>query len=202
VFFVLNFKYDKIWIYYKINLEQNMSGHNKWSKIKHKKAATDAAKSKIFSKYVKLIQAAVKEANGDVNAANVLAVVEKARKENMPKANIDKAIKKGQDKDAAAMEEFIYEGYGPAGVGMIIVCMSDNKNRTAQEIKHTFSKNGYSLGAPGSVSWGFTKNDDMDWVPNEGTEVELSESDEEKLESLIEKFEELDDVNDVYHNAA
>ncbi len=178
-----------------------MSGHNKWSKIKHKKAATDAAKSKIFSKYVKLIQAAVKDADGDINAANVVSVVEKARKENMPKTNIDRAIKKGQDKDAASMVEYVYEGYGPNGVGLIIVCMSDNKNRTAQEVKHVFSKNGYSLGAPNSVSWGFTKNSEKEWIPNKGTEVELPESDTEKLESLIEKFEELDDVNDVYHNA-
>ncbi len=178
-----------------------MSGHNKWSKIKHKKAATDAARSKVFSKLVKLIQVEAKAANGDVNSPGLKTAMEKARKENMPKDNIDKAVKKGLDKDAAAMEEVTYEGYGPGGCGLIVVALTDNKNRTSQEIKHVFSKNGSALGAQGSVSWGFAKNSELEWVANEGTEIQLSEEDEEKLENIIDAFEELEDVSDVYHNA-
>lgn len=178
-----------------------MSGHNKWSKIKHKKAATDAAKSKVFSKYAQAIVVAVKNAGGDVTSPSVQVVVDKAKKDNMPKDNIEKALKKGSGEGAAALEEVVYEGYGPGGCGMIIVALSDNRNRTGQEVKHVFSKNGSSLGAQGSVSWGFTKNDEFDWVANPGTEIQLDENDEKKLERLIEEFEELDDVSSVYVNA-
>ncbi len=177
-----------------------MSGHNKWSKIKHKKAATDAAKSKVFSKYVKMIQVAVRDANGDPNSASVLSVVEKAKKENMPKENIERAIKKASEK-GNSLEYVMYEGFGPAGVGIIVEALTDNKNRTSPEIKTIFSKAGFSMGAQGSVSWGFSKNSEGDWQPNEGTEISLSEEDEQKLEKLIETFEENDDVTEVSVNA-
>ena len=174
-----------------------MSGHNKWSKIKHKKAATDAVKSKVFSKYVKLIYNAVKESNGDIKSPSVLTIVEKAKKENMPKENIERALKKASEK-GASMEKVIYEGFGPEGVGIIVEAYTDNKNRTSPEIKHIFTKEGLSLGAPGSVSWAFSKNEDNQYTPNEGTEIDLSEDGYLKLENLINQFEEHDDVTDVF----
>ena len=179
-----------------------MSGHNKWSKIKHKKAATDAVKSKIYTKYNKLIQVAIKNAGGDVNSAAVQNVIEAAKKENVPKDNIDRAIKKATGADAAQLTEVLYEGFGPEGVGMLIKVVTDNTNRSVTEVKTIFTKNGGSFASAGSVSWGFTKNADGDWEPNPGTELKLTPDGEEKLEKLIEAFEENDDVTDVYVNAA
>ena len=174
-----------------------MSGHNKWSKIKHKKAATDAAKSKIFGKLVRLIQVEAKKANGDVNSPGLAAAMAKALKANMPKDNIERAIKKASE--AGESQEVVYEAYGPGGVGIIITGLTDNTNRISAEIKHTLSKNNGSLGTPGSVSWNFTRNQDQEWEAN--TTVTLEETDEGKLERLIELLEENDDVQDVYHNA-
>lgn len=174
-----------------------MAGHNKWSKIKHKKAVTDARKSKIFGKLVRLIQVEAKKSQGDVNAPGLKAAIEKARKENMPNDNIDRAIKKASEIGDAT--EVIYEAYGPTGVGMIITGLTDNTNRISAEMKHILSKNGGSLGAKGSVIWNFTQNVDREWVPN--STIELSQEDGEKLEYLIELIEENDDVQDIYHNA-
>jgi YebC/PmpR family DNA-binding regulatory protein len=177
-----------------------MAGHNKWSKIKHKKAATDAAKSKIFGKLARLIQVEAKKCGGDVNSPSLKAAIEKARKENMPKDNIDRAIKKASE-DSGDMQDMMYEGYGPAGVGIIVTALTDNTNRTSPEIRHIFEKNGGSFGAPGSVSWNFTKNPETgDWDAN--STIELSDGDLEKLEKLVELLDDHDDVQDVYANAA
>lgn len=174
-----------------------MAGHNKWSKIKHKKAVTDGQKSKIFSKLVRFITVEAKKANGDVNSPGLRLAIEKARKENMPNENIERAIKKATE-PGAAMESGMYEGYGPGGVGLIIETLTDNKNRAAQEIKHILSKNGGVLGAMGSVVWAFTKQDG-EWVPT--TTVELSDADIEKLSNLVDALEDNDDVQNVYTNA-
>jgi YebC/PmpR family DNA-binding regulatory protein len=179
-----------------------MSGHNKWSKIKHKKAATDSAKSKVFSKFSKLIQVAVKAANGDSNSASVVSVVESAKKENVPKDVIDRAVKKASSSDSADLHEVMYEGFGPGGVGMLIKAVTDNTNRTVTEVKTIYTKNGGSFAASGAVSWGFSMDENRDWVANEGTELTLSEDDEEKLEKIIDLLEESDDITDIYHNAA
>lgn len=179
-----------------------MAGHSKWANIKHKKAAVDAKRGKVFTKMSKLITIAAKEANGDRNSPNVVAAIELAKKANVPKDNIERALKKASDKDAAVMEEVIYEGYGPGGVGIIIVALTDNRNRTGQEVKHIFSKNGFALGAQGSVSWGFSRNVEMDFEPNPGTEIEISDEHTDALQALIAEFEENEDVSDVYVNAA
>ncbi len=173
-----------------------MSGHNKWSKIKHKKAATDAKKSKIFTKLVRLIQVEAKLANGDVESPGLKAAIEKARKENMPKDNIDRAIKKASE--AGDTTAVLYEAYGPAGVGMIITGLTDNTNRTSAEVKHILSKNGGSLGAQGSVSWNFTKQPDQSWTPN--TTMEISDAYMEKVSRLVDLLEENDDIQDIYLN--
>lgn len=175
-----------------------MAGHNKWSKIKHKKAATDAQKSKIFSKIVRLIQVEAKKSGGDVDSPGLRLAIEKARKANMPNDNIDRAIKKASE--TGDLQPVLFEAYGPGGVGIMITALTDNNNRTNQEIKHILSKTNGSLGAPGSVAWNFTKDEENDWQPN--TELEISDEDLEKLEKLVEALEEQDDVQDVYTNAA
>ena len=172
-----------------------MSGHNKWSKIKHKKAATDAARGKIFSKHSAQITIEVKNAGGDVTAANVLAAVERAKKDSMPKDNIQRALDKGTGAGADAIEEVLYEGYGPGGVAMLIQAVTDNNNRTAPEIRHIFSKADLELGTPGSASWAFTKTDEG-YTPN--TPMELDDETGEKLADFIEKLEDQDDVTNVY----
>lgn len=175
-----------------------MSGHNKWSKIKHKKAATDAQKSKIFGKIVRLIQVEAKKSGGNIEAPGLRLALEKARKANMPSDNIERAIKKGNE-SGADMQEVVFEAYGPGGVGMMIVGLTDNNNRTSQEVRHILSKNGGVFSTPGSVSWNFSKNQDREWVPN--STIPLKEEDAEKLENLIEAIEEQEDIQDIYVNA-
>jgi YebC/PmpR family DNA-binding regulatory protein len=173
-----------------------MSGHNKWSKIKHKKAATDAAKSREFGKLVRFIQVEAKKAGGDVQSAGLANAIAKALKANMPKDNIERAIKKANE--SGDSQSVLYEAYGPGGAGMIITGLTDNTNRTNSEIKHILTKNNGSLGTPGSVSWNFTKNEEQDWIPN--STIDISEEDAEKLENLMELLEEHDDVQDIYVN--
>ncbi len=175
-----------------------MSGHNKWSKIKHKKAATDAVRSRIFSKYSRLITMESRNAHGDINSPALAAVIERAKKDSMPKDNIDRAVIKGKDTDSSALSEILFEAYGPGGAALLIVTVTDNNNRTAPEIKHIFTKAGYQIGAPGSAVWAFTKTA-TGYIPN--TPLELSDSDGEKLATIIELLEEHDDVQDVYTSA-
>ncbi len=176
-----------------------MSGHNKWSKIKHKKAATDAAKSKVFSKIARLITVESKKANGDTSSPGLRAAIEKAREVNMPKDNIERAVAKGSSKDASSLESVVYEAYGPGGVAIIIAALTDNRNRTAAEIKHILSKNGYELATPGSASWAFTANPDGSFEPN--SFVQLTDDDGQKLSALAEQIDEQDDVQEIYTNA-
>jgi YebC/PmpR family DNA-binding regulatory protein len=175
-----------------------MSGHNKWSKIKHKKAATDAVRSKIFSKHSSLITMEAKKANGDINSAGLLAAVERAKKDSMPKENIDRAIAKGSGADSASLQEVLFEAFGPGGVAILITAVTDNNNRTNQEIKHIFTKTGFQLGAPGSAIWAFTKND-SGYHPT--TPLQISDTDGEKLAELLEQIEDQDDVQDIFTTA-
>jgi YebC/PmpR family DNA-binding regulatory protein len=137
-----------------------VSGHSKWSSIKHKKGAADAKRGKLFSKLSRAIIVAAKEGGG--NPADNLALqnaIEKARSYSMPKDNIDRAVAKGSgaDADAAAFETVVYEGYGPSGVAVIVEALTDNRNRTAGEVRHTFAKNDGNLGGSGAVSWLFER---------------------------------------------
>jgi len=174
-----------------------MSGHSKWSKIKHKKASTDARKSKVFSKLVRFITVEAKKSKGDRNSPGLRVAIEKARAENMPADNIDRAI----DKASASSEELetvVYEAYGPGGVALIIEGYTDNRNRTVQEVKHILSKNGGSLATQGAAMWAFNKVDGK-LVPM--TQVDLSDGDLEKLAVIVDELEEHDDVSEVYTNA-
>jgi YebC/PmpR family DNA-binding regulatory protein len=137
-----------------------VSGHSKWSTIKHKKGAADAKRGKLFSKLSRAIMVAAKE--GGADPATNLALqnaVEKARSYSMPKDNIERAIAKGagEGTDGASFETVVYEGYGPEGVAVIVEALTDNRNRTASEVRHMFSKHGGNLGATGAVAWQFER---------------------------------------------
>jgi YebC/PmpR family DNA-binding regulatory protein len=135
-----------------------LSGHSKWSSIKHKKGAVDAKRGQLFSKLSKAIIVAAKEGGGDpANNLSLQNAIEKAKSYSMPRDNIDRAIAKGSgaDADADAFESITYEGYGPEGVAVIVEALTDNKNRTAADVRHLFSKHGGNLGTDGSVSWQF-----------------------------------------------
>jgi YebC/PmpR family DNA-binding regulatory protein len=176
-----------------------MAGHNKWSKIKRKKAGTDAAKAKVFSKMAKLISTASREAKGDTSSPILRTAIEKAKSFNMPSDNIERAVKKGAGADAEALDAITYEAYGPGGSALIIESLTGNRNKAAQEVKHILSKHGFALAAPGSASWAFSKNESRDWEAN--TKVSLEPDDEVKLEALIEELEDNDEVQEVYTNA-
>jgi YebC/PmpR family DNA-binding regulatory protein len=137
-----------------------VSGHSKWSSIKHKKGAADAKRGKLFSKLSRAIIVAAREGGGD--PAGNLALqnaIEKARSYSMPKENIERAIARGSgaDSDSNAFETVVYEGYGPSGVAVIVEALTDNRNRTASEVRHVFAKNDGNLGGSGAVSWLFER---------------------------------------------
>ena len=136
-----------------------MAGHSKWANIRHRKAAQDAKRGKIYTKLAREITVAAREGGGDPETnPRLRAAIERARKFNMPKENIERAIKRGTGEIAGeAYEEVTYEGYGPGGVAIIVKCLTDNRNRTASEVRHAFSKHGGNLGTSGCVSWMFER---------------------------------------------
>ncbi len=136
-----------------------MSGHSKWHSIRHKKGATDAKRGKLFTKIIKEITIAARLGGGDPDAnPRLRTVIAKAKEANMPKDNIEKAIKKGTGElEGYHLEEVVYEGYGPSGVAIMIDAMTDNKNRTTAEIRNLLTKSGGNLGENGCVSWIFEK---------------------------------------------
>ena len=177
-----------------------MSGHNKWAQIKHKKAITDAKKSKIFSKLVRFISVEAKLSLGK-DSPGLRAAIEKAKKVNMPAENIERAIKKASE-PSAQMENILYEAYGPGGAGILIETLTESRNRTAQEVKHILAKNGFALGGIGSVTWAFQKEispEGLVWKPT--STIAISDEDLELLDKLVEELEEDDDVQEVFTNA-
>lgn len=236
-----------------------MSGHSKWSTIKRKKGEIDAARSKVFQKLAKELYVAAKGVDKDpLNNPALRMVVDKAKAENMPKDRIQAAIDKAHSSGNSENYEFVrYEGYAPHGVAVMVDCLTDNKNRTAGDVRSTFTKRGGNLGTDGSVSYMFDRkgiivlpktydedmlmtlaldNDCLDFVVNDDsyeiytsyedfikmnnvlnenniTEfimnetryipqnyISLNDEDKEKIYNLIETLEDLDDVQDVYHN--
>ena len=169
------------------------SSHKKQGKI----ADNNAKKAKIFSKLVRLIQVEAKKSGGDVNSAGLSSAIKKAYKENMPKDNIERAIKKASD--VGDTVEVIYEAYGPGGIGIIITGLTDNTNRTNQDVKTIITKNGGSMGAQGSVAWNFTLDEHRDWVAN--IPMDIDENSREILQTIIELLDENDDVQNIYHSA-
>jgi YebC/PmpR family DNA-binding regulatory protein len=155
-----------------------MSGHNKWSSIKHKKGAADAKRGKVFTKLIREITVAARSGGGDPTGnPRLRAAILLAKSENMPKDNIERAIKKGTGElEGVSYEELSYEGYGPGGVAVLVDCLTDNKNRTVSEVKHLFERHGGSLGAPGCVAYLFAKKGLII--------IEKDKADEEKLLDL------------------
>jgi YebC/PmpR family DNA-binding regulatory protein len=177
-----------------------MSGHNKWSKIKNKKAVTDGQKSKIFGKLVRFITVESKKAKGDVNSPGLRAAIEKAKEANVPSDNIDRAVKKGLGGEGGEMEQITYEAYGPGGCALIIEALTENRNKAAQEVKHILTKNGFELAVPGSALWAFEKSiGSSEWTPK--NTVPISQEDGEKLDLIIEELEENEEVQEVFTNA-
>lgn len=156
-----------------------MSGHSKWASIKHKKAATDAKRGKVFTKLIKMITVAARSGGGDVNANPGLRLaVQKAKESNMPADNIERAIKKGTGElPGVSYEQVSYEGYGPGGIAFFVEGLTDNKNRMISEVRNIFSKAGGNLAGSGSVNWLFEKKGFF--------VINKSEVSEDKLMSVI-----------------
>jgi YebC/PmpR family DNA-binding regulatory protein len=159
-----------------------MSGHSKWATIKRKKGATDAKRSNQFAKLLRAVEVAAREGgSGDVKANMTLAsAVEKAKSFSVPTDNIDRAIKRGTgaEEGAARYDEVAYEGYGPGGVALFVETLTDNRNRTAQDVRHAFSRHNGNLGEAGSVAWMFARKGliqiDRDQAPDEDRLLELA----------------------------
>jgi transcriptional/translational regulatory protein YebC/TACO1 len=175
-----------------------MSGHNKWSKIKRKKAAGDAQKSRLFTKHATVIAMESRKAGGNLASPGLAAAIARAKADAMPKENIDRAVAKGKGGEGAALVAVLFETFGPGGTAILITAVTDNNNRTSQEIKHLLTKAGFQLGAPGSAAWAFTKNADG-YTPTSATT--LSESDGEALATLIEQLEDHPDIQDIFTTA-
>jgi YebC/PmpR family DNA-binding regulatory protein len=237
-----------------------MAGHSKWANIKHRKAAQDKKRGKVWTKLIREVTVAAREGGGDADANPRLRLaMDKAFGANMPRDTVDRAIKRGAGGgEGETYDEIRYEGYGPGGTAIMVDCMTDNRNRTAAEVRHGFTKHGGNLGTDGSVSYLFSKqgvisfqpgtdedavievalevgaedvvvNDDgsLDVITkpedfsavkraltdagfdteaaevtfNASTQTELDRENAEKLLKLVDALEDLDDVQEVYHNA-
>jgi len=190
-----------------------MSGHNKWSSIKHKKAATDSKRGKIFTKIIREITVAAKAGGGDIDSnPNLRLAVSKAKAANMPADNISRAIKKGTGElEGVTYEEALYEGYGPGGVGILVQVLTDNKNRSASDIRAVFTRKGGSLASQGAVSYQFQRKgffeiskdavseDDLFMLVTDAGAEDLK-SDEENFE-VITELSAFEDVRKALENA-
>ncbi|MBI4114698.1 MAG: YebC/PmpR family DNA-binding transcriptional regulator [Candidatus Niyogibacteria bacterium] len=175
-----------------------MSGHSKWAQIKHKKAATDAHKSKIYGKIARMISVAVRERGTDPVLNSALRVaVEKAKEANMPSDNIERAIKKASGGEKEALQELLFEAYGPGGAAIIITAITDNSNRTTSEIKHVLSKHDAKLAGQGAAKFLFTKTE-HGWEAQ--TMLPVGKDDEKKLLRLFDELDEREDVQEIYSN--
>lgn len=176
-----------------------MAGHSKWNNIKHKKGVADIKRGKIFSQISKEIRIAVKEGKSGDPAANprLRVQIDKARAANMPKENIQRAIDRGLGKGkGGAIQEIVYEGYGPHGVGVIVVAMTDNAQRTAGEIRFIFSRSGGSLGGPGSAMFLFQRQGE-EYMPTMPLQIDDPQQ-QADIQNLIDTLRENEDVEDVF----
>jgi YebC/PmpR family DNA-binding regulatory protein len=175
-----------------------MSGHNKWSQIKRQKGVSDAKKSKMFSKFGRLLVIEAKKAGGNLSSPSLKAVIDRAKAANMPNDTIDRALKKAATDKSAAMDSITYESYGPGGCAIVIEALTDNRNKAAQEIKFILSKYGSSLAGIGAATWAFKKTGTT-WEAQ--TTVPLEDADIATLEKLVDELEENDEVQEVFTNA-
>ncbi|AGN37352.1 YebC/PmpR family DNA-binding transcriptional regulator [Bacillus paralicheniformis] len=176
-----------------------MAGHSKWKNIQRRKNAQDAKRGKIFMKLAKEIYVAAKEGGPDPESnASLRLVIDKAKNENMPNDNIDRAIKKASgSQDGKSYEEITYEGYGPSGVAVMVKCLTDNKNRTATNVRTAFSKNGGSLGETGCVSYMFDRKGYMA-IEREDLEIDEEEFMLEVIDAGAEELETSEELFEIY----
>lgn len=178
-----------------------MSGHSKWSKVKHQKATTDVVKAREFTKAARGITIAVMEGGGVIDPDHnfrLRLAIQKARDVNMPKENISRAIEKGKGTEAAGIEQVMYEGYGPGGVALLIEAATDNRNRTVSQIKNALERAGGTLTGPGSASFLFTQAEDGSMKST--LPMTADEALKDAITRLREDLEVLDDVQSVYAN--
>lgn len=176
-----------------------MSGHSKWSTIKHKKALTDAKRSKVFSKIASVVTIAARKGGDPDKNPTLRTVIEKAREVNMPKENIDRAIKRGTGELAGvALEEVTYGAFGPGGVAILITAITDNKNRTLSEIKQIINAHNAKFAEINSIQWMF-RRDGPDWIPNSTVEIN-DENIKKELDTLYEDLDEQQDTSEIYDN--
>ena len=176
-----------------------MSGHSKWSTIKHKKALTDAKRSKVFSKIASVITIAARRGSDPDKNPALRAAILKAREVNLPKDNIDRAIKRGTGEIAgAALEEVTYGAFGPGGAAILITAITDNKNRTLAEIKKILQEHNSKFVELGSIQWMF-RREGADFIPNSPIKVG-DENAKKELAALYEALDEQQDVNEIYDN--
>lgn len=190
-----------------------MAGHSKWANIKHKKAKEDAKRGKIFTKLIREITVAAKLGGGESGSnPRLRAAIDAALSSNMTRDTIDRAVKRGAGgQDGADVEEVTYEGYGPAGVAVLVECMTDNRNRTVGEVRHAFSKSGGNLGTDGSVSYLFSRKGIISFDNNVNEEQLMDVALEAGAEDftanddgsfdIITSFEQFGEVKDVLDNA-
>ena len=172
-----------------------MSGHNKWSKIKVKKGASDAKRSALFSKLTQQITQESKKCGGDPQSPGLRSVIDDAKSKNMPTDNIQRAVARGVGDPKEVLNEVLYEGFAPGGTGLLIQVSTDNKNRSVAAVRHTLKTHGGSL--DGSSLWCFQKGEDG-YIPT--TTVPLDKEGEEKLSTLISALEEIEEVEKIFHN--
>lgn len=178
----------------------NMSGHSKWSQIKHKKASADAKRALLFSKLGKYITIAVRENGADPNANSGLReAIERARSFNMPSESIRRAIEKASGVEGKKLGAFLFETYGPGGVAILIAGITDNINRTSSETKHKLQEYNCKLAEPGSVTWAFDYLDGK-WEPKQNTAIDLGVDSQKSLTTLMDALMDSDDVQNIYIN--
>jgi YebC/PmpR family DNA-binding regulatory protein len=176
-----------------------MSGHSKWSTIKHKKALTDAKKSKVFSKISSLISIAARKGGDPEKNPSLRAAIDKAHEVNLPKENVERAIKRGTGEiGGASLEEAAYGAFGPGGAAILITVITDNKNRTLAEIKKILQEHNAKFVELNSIQWMF-RREGADWVPNQPMKIE-DEKTKKELEVLYETLDDQQDVNEIYDN--
>lgn len=176
-----------------------MSGHSKWSKIKHQKAVSDVRKGKVFSQFARQITLAVREGkSGDYNEnPRLRMVLEKAREANLPKENVQRAIDRGLGKGSGGvLYDVVVEGYGPSGVAVMVTAITDNQNRAKSELKAIFERHGGSTGEPGSVSYVFSQQNG-----EASYSIPVSGADADKVQRLLHALDDHEDVQELRHNA-
>ncbi len=182
-----------------------MSGHSKWSTIKHKKAAADAKRGKVFTRLAKEITVAAREGGGDTETnVRLRLVIDKAKAANMPKDNIERAVKRGiGELEGGELEEVIYEGYAPHGIGVLIEVVTDNRNRAVAEVRHVFNKQGGNMAESGAVAWQFARKgyilieDEFEQDDIFLTAADAGADDVRFDDDIAEIFTEIDDLQNV-----